>query len=503
MKTLGRILFPLFAAVCVCGAAQDEDAWLKPLGQPPKAAPRRISGGESLPPLPLPATPLRRTERKRQPSPPTLVTKVMWGETASFQFEDGKSMEVADWNQCPSDVQSILHKARGPLQVRYGYETAPIAAFHGDPARTPLLLFSGSRSIRFDEDQLRKLRAYVLRGGMIVADNIAGSPFFYQSFREAMLKAFPELAVREIPDDHPVYHMLAEVRHVHYPRNRESNEPYLEGMYVGSRIGVLISRYGLGCGWDNHHVPFIDEAVFYDVPSASQIGINLIAYAVGYAETARREAEPEWFGSLDEQDPTDQFVFAQLRHEGAWNVHPGGAAALLRRLERDTSMRVSLKRVAVDPGKDDLSGYTFLYLTGLDDFRWSDTEAARLRGFLNSSGTLLINNGLGLSTFDRAVRRELQKVLPGAELVEIPAGHPVYHAVFPVRSVRYTPAATPDREAAPKLYGVRLHGDLRVIYSPYDIEAGWQGGDHPLAKALEPQSAMQLGVNIAMYAMTH
>ena len=44
---------------------------------------------------------------------------------------------------------------------------------------------------------------------------------------------------------------------------------------------------------------------------------------------------------------------------------------------------------------------------------------------------------------------------------------------------------------------------MKVIYSPFDLEAGWQGMDHPLAKAYAPDSALKLGINIVMYAMTH
>jgi hypothetical protein len=44
---------------------------------------------------------------------------------------------------------------------------------------------------------------------------------------------------------------------------------------------------------------------------------------------------------------------------------------------------------------------------------------------------------------------------------------------------------------------------LKVIYSPIDLEAGWEGLDHPLARAYQPDSAIKLGVNIIMYAMTH
>jgi len=48
-------------------------------GPPPKAKPQSRTGGESFPPLPLPATPLRRTEKKRPPAPPSLVGKMALG----------------------------------------------------------------------------------------------------------------------------------------------------------------------------------------------------------------------------------------------------------------------------------------------------------------------------------------------------------------------------------------------------------------------------------------
>ncbi len=492
-------------ALLAPGARAGEDDWFVPLGRPPKASPRRISGGESFPPLPLPATPLRRSERKREPAPPQLVAKIVWGESGLFQYEGGGTARVTDWNQCPSDLQQLLRRAAGTVGVSYGSAAVPLAGFHGDPARTPVLFFSGSRSVRLDGEQLAQLRGYVLRGGMVVCDNIAGSPYFYASMREMVAGAFPESALRVVPPDHPLYHMVVDVGRVRYPRNLDATEPFLEAVYVGCRIGVLVSRYGLGCGWDGREVPFLDKAVFYDVASARRIGLNLVAYAVGYAEAAREEAKPELFGALDERAPTDEFVFAQLRHGGAWNVHPGGAAALLRRLRQHTSLRVSLRRVEVDPARDDLAGYPFLYLAGLDEFAFDDTAVARLRHFLNGAGTLLVNNGLGLSTFDRAARRELKRILPEAELQPVPPEHPLYRAVFDTRTVRYTPAAAgaDGLEGPPRLEGVTINGALRVIYSPLDIEAGWQGSDHPLARGYDPHSAMALGVNIILYSATH
>src|ERR1039458_902842 len=88
-----------------------ENDWFVPLGPPPEAAKRRISGGESFPPLPLPATPLRRTERKREPSAPKLAAKIVWGEDASFTYGSGTQTRIADWNLCPDRKSTRLNSS--------------------------------------------------------------------------------------------------------------------------------------------------------------------------------------------------------------------------------------------------------------------------------------------------------------------------------------------------------------------------------------------------------
>jgi len=503
MKRTG---FPLLAALLVAGGTwAGENDWLVPLGLPPRAAPRHISGGEGVPPLPLPATPLRRTERKRDPSPPTLIGKVVWGESGEYKYASGHTTQVADWNLCPDDLAQLMRKSGRWFGLSYGSQPISLASFDPDPATTPVLFFSGVRTLRIDEAQTKLLRQYLGRGGMIVFDSIAGSPFFYESARKAMQQLVPDEPIRTIPLDHPVFHMLSDASTVRIPRLPREDKPLFEGIYVGSHIACLVSKYGLGCGWDDHEVPLLDQAVYYDVESANRLGINLVAYAIGYADAARQEARPELFGLPDEKRPTDELVFAQIRHGGAWNVHPGAASTLLRRMRQETALNVSLKRIPVAPGHDNLNGYPFLYLEGLDDFVWEDAAQQALRTFLERGGTLVINNGLGLSTFDRAVRREIARLLPGRQMTAIPTDQSLFRAVRQTTQVQYSPAvlkAHPEL-TAPAFEGIAFDGDWRVIYSPYDLAAAWPGCDFPLARGYETQSGTEVGMNVLFYAMTH
>jgi len=154
------------SSVVFAGGPSEND-FLRPLGKPKEAVQQRIKGGESFPPLPLPATPLRRSERKRPPAPPLLVSKVMWGAGADFVHDDGRISKVTDWNMCPADLQQLLKKSSRMLQLRYREQPVNLNDFSGDAAETPVLFFSGGRTIKLTDDQKKSLRAYVLGGGMI------------------------------------------------------------------------------------------------------------------------------------------------------------------------------------------------------------------------------------------------------------------------------------------------------------------------------------------------
>jgi len=536
---LGVTLSEARAAPAQAGGEND---WFVYLGNqaPPKAPPKQISAAEALPPLPLPATPLRRTERKKPPAAQDLIGKVIWGESASFTDSTGDALEIADWNLCPTDLERLLEKAR-ETGLTYHWNNVNLNDYHFDPKRLPALFFSGVRTLRLSDTHLQALRKYVLDGGMVICDSIAGSPYFYESARKVFLQAFPECRLRTLPADHPLYHMFVDVTAASVawrgrpalvgaegvpPSDRgqdardtqgqdalatqpgRTTEPFLEGMYIGSRVGVLLSKYGLGCGWnrDVQRLAQLPKAAYYDARSAGEIGLNLAAYVIGYAEAGAVEARPEIYGTVDQRVPTDEFVFAQLKHEGAWNVHPGAATALLTKLRHHTTIRVNLKRVVVDPESDDLSGYAFLYLTGLDDFSFSAGAVSALQRFLRSGGFLLVNNGLGLGTFDRAARREIAHLVPDAQFQVLPDGHGLYSSLFNINQVEYSPGlaqANPALGNRPHLWAVFLGGDLRILYSPYDLEAGWLPARYPLMKGYEAASAERLGMNIIAYMMTH
>ena len=469
-----------------------------------------IKGGEKRDIIPsLPGMPIPQSERLKPPSPDYLLGKVKWGSGAII----GKEL-TEDWNLAPNDMLEFHRRARSE-GFKYMPTQTSLAEFSYDPALMPAILLGGVREVKFTPTVINKLRQYVLDGGMIVCDSVYGSPWFYDSSLKVFDDMFPESRFRVLPPDHPLYHIATDIEEVTYRSGGEGEKgkPFFEGLYIGSRIGVLVSKYGLGCGMAGEMKVFDQlekkglNPKAYSAQSARQIGENLAPYIVGYGRVGEAEGKAELFGEIDQNAPTSEFVFAQVKHNGHWNTHPGAARQLLTRLEKDSAIPVNLRRVSVDLERDDTSAYPFLLFTGLDDFVLTPRQIQTLRRHVNQGGTLVINNGLGLAKFHQAAVREMRRVFPADEFRLLPQTHEIFRSLHTITRVKYTPTLMKDQgdklQGRPVLFGVKVAGKLRVIYSPYDLEGGWNEVRYPLSRGYQSESAKQLGSNIIMYAMTH
>ncbi len=470
---------------------------------PPPAKPKRIKGGESFPPLPLPVTPLRRTERKREPAPPALIGKVMYGEPRIWTGADGQSYLINDWESEKGDLPMLLKRVASALGTRYRYEAVKLADFSKNPDELPILYITGHGTLDLTPEQRVAMREYVVNGGTIIAVACHGTQHFTTAFMAEMAHVFPGKSLKPLAPDHPVYSSVYNIDHVAYStevKGRTDGLPYLLGINFGCRTGVILSPLCMTCAFANvRHT----RCPSWGAGDGAKMGVNLIAYALAYLPLGKFLSQNKVYYE-SEQRARGDFVFAQIRHAGDWDPDPSAAANLLRAVSSLTSATVKFKRVGVTLDQD-LSGVPFLYLTGHEDFRFTDAQAADLREFLRDGGFLLADACCGRKAFDTAFRREIRRALPDQALVPLPPNHPVFTSLLSIREVGYTPRLKTERPGLhrPEMEGVEVDGALRVLYSHYDLGNGWEGIEHPFTRGLRSGDALKVGVNAITYAMTH
>jgi uncharacterized protein DUF4159 len=202
-----------------------------------------------------------------------------------------------------------------------------------------------------------------------------------------------------------------------------------------------------------------------------------------------------------------QFVFAQIKYRGGdWNPHPLAVSPLMEELMLRTSVEAATVRREVNLADRDLFNYPFLYLTGKYEFDpFTQEEIDILRRFLSYGGFLLIDDALGQQGygFDKAARREMQRILPGNEFKRLPGGHAALRSYYLMRRIGGV------RMVSPALEGINIGNSTPVVYCQNDLGGAWERDQlgnwtNPCTPGGEEQrrDAFHLGINLILYAMT-
>ncbi|MDD3470077.1 MAG: DUF4159 domain-containing protein [Thermoguttaceae bacterium] len=472
-------------------------------GPPPQAAPQHRSGGESFPPLPLPATPLRRTEKKRPPSPPALIGKMALG-TAKWVTKEGKRSLVRDWMTDPADLDTLMKWTNSQLGIQYRPMNIDFQNFSFDPRELPAILLAGHNTFSLTDEIRDSLRQYVLDGGMIIGDACCGWNDFAVAFRKEMEQIFPGRPLRKVVPEDPLYSAFHKIEQVTYKEadgSTRSDVPCLESIDFGCRAGVVFSPVDMTCGWDGHEHP---RGTRYSIEHARQLGANLVTYLLGNFSLARFLSTTKVYFEAEESGRGD-FVFTQLIHDGDWDPDPSAAHNLLKYTQENSTLEVKFKRETISLSDAAVATAPMLYMTGHREFHWSDEDGKIIRKYLEGGGTLLADACCGRIGFDLAFRQAMEKIFPDTPLKRMDSDHPVFSTIFELERCDYTSRVYEDygELAQPELEGIELDGRLAVLYTRFDLGNGWEGCEHPYAYGYESESALQLGANILAYTMMH
>lgn len=472
------------------------------IGPPPRQDPQRQTSAEGLPPLPLPAVPLRRSEPKAEPAPPLFIGKLKYGDTQ-------------DYMPNPGDVDNLLRHVRSQLDAWYGWQLYGLDELvatqaQGESAKIPMLYLTGYEAFSFSDAERAALRQYLLDGGTLVADATLGSPAFARSFADEMQRIFPQHPLKLLPLDHPVFRGYYPYANVHYfsveggTHTRTQGPPQLLGVTLAARTAVIFSPYDMTCGWDEFYAP-PPQVKVAEAPrtlammpgDAIRMGINIVSYVSAQRRFGVAQAQTRQILG-DQPQKRAGLPLAVLRHQGDWNPDPNALYQLVRLAANQTSVPVEYDLRAVDPVLEQLADVTVLIVQGMDDPRLSDQDVAVLRRHVQAGGFLFINNTSGFATFDRAARDLIARLAPDQKLEPVAADHALLRGLYTIDTMRDAGTLQPR---PPELWAVSLGDRAAIVYSPHDTLAHLKGIHDPYANAYDRESASKLALNILTYAV--
>ena len=195
-----------------------------------------------------------------------------------------------------------------------------------------------------------------------------------------------------------------------------------------------------------------------------------------------------------------RLTIARLQYDGGgdWYANPSSLPNLLRAIRERTSLDVEPAEARVRLTDDRLWDYPFLHLTGHGNIKLSDVEVERLREYLERGGFLHADDNYGL---DEHFRREIARVFPDRQLVDVPLTHPVYNLVY--RFPEGLPKIHEHDNKPARGYGIFLGDRLAVFYShESDLGNGWEDPEVHNDPPHLHEAALRMGINLFTYAVT-
>lgn len=192
---------------------------------------------------------------------------------------------------------------------------------------------------------------------------------------------------------------------------------------------------------------------------------------------------------------------ARVKYSGGgdWYNDPSAEVNLLKYIRSNTNIPVEPVYEYVDLSSDNLFLYPIIFLTGHGTVSFSDAEVRRLRAYLQNGGFLYIDDDYGI---DASIRREMKKVFPDKQFVELPFNHGIYTSHF--KFSNGLPKIHEHDNKAPLGLGLFEKERLCVFYTvetnPSD---GWADPEVHQDPPDKREVSLKLGTNIVVWALTH
>jgi hypothetical protein len=207
------------------------------------------------------------------------------------------------------------------------------------------------------------------------------------------------------------------------------------------------------------------------------------------------------FCFLFSQSQNSSVRIALLKYSGGgdWYANPTSLPNLIKFCNKNIGTDINTEPATVEISSTDIFNYPFIHMTGHGNVVLTPQEVQNLKNYLISGGFLHIDDNYGMNEF---VRREMKKVFPESDFIELPFSQDIYHQKFEF------PKGLPkihEHDGTPAQgFGIFHEGRLVCFYSyECDLGDGWEDADVHKDSEEKRTLALQMGANLISYVFQH
>jgi hypothetical protein len=195
------------------------------------------------------------------------------------------------------------------------------------------------------------------------------------------------------------------------------------------------------------------------------------------------------------------FTVVRIKYGGGgdWYGNKTTFKNLLKFFSDKTGIQTTQREQTASIMDEEFFQYPTAYISGHGNIKFTDEETQRLRRYLISGGFLFADDDYGM---DKSFRREMKKVFPELNFVELPFKHPIYNLYYEFPNG--LPKIHEHDGGPPKGLGLIFEERLVVFYSfNTDLSDGCE--DQEIHNDPQPKrnSALRMGLNILLYSLLY
>ena len=193
------------------------------------------------------------------------------------------------------------------------------------------------------------------------------------------------------------------------------------------------------------------------------------------------------------------FSIARIHYSGGgdWYSDPSSIPNLINFVINNTNIKMDIKEYRLKLDDPKIFDHTYIYITGHGNIRFNENEILNLRKFLLNGGFLHADDNYGMN---ESFRREMKKVFPEKEWIELPKDHNIYKTYFNFSNG--LPKIHEHDGKKAQGFGLFENNTLIAFYSyESDLGDGWEDQEvhnNPYEIRL---NALRMGTNIIWYSM--
>lgn len=200
------------------------------------------------------------------------------------------------------------------------------------------------------------------------------------------------------------------------------------------------------------------------------------------------------FGSIA-QNQGVKIALMKYSGGGDWYSDPTALPNLIAFCNLNLKTNIFPEPSTVELSTPEIFNFPFVHLTGHGNIIFSENEARNLRTYLEGGGFLHCDDNYGL---DEYFRREMKKVFPEKEFIELPPSHPIFHQKYDFNEG--LPKIHEHDGKPAQAFGLFIEERMVCLYTyESDLGDGWEDPDVHNDPPETREKALKMGANIISF----